>query len=198
MGPNGTGRPETDSAISFRWPDSAAGTRYYLVIEGREARRAGSRSEWLVWHGARPDHGRMSVRSRHRSSTTSGTSGMGSRIFHSMTKLSPILSQLPAFNCPTGDNLPDRDTRRDHGRPVPAALAEDVLAPRSGRDFFRNVPGYWEKDDQTLLPTTATRRSCAVDRAADVCPRGGRVREQVPLATRFSGLPAGVGACKSG
>src|SRR6185436_13535724 len=72
----------------------------------------------------------------------------GFRIYRAMSNLSPLFLGYPQFICSTGDNVYyDRDNPR--GRTVDLCRLhwQRMYSLPLLRDFFRQVPGYWEKDD---------------------------------------------------
>jgi alkaline phosphatase D len=143
--------PVTDFIHQFSLSGLEAGTLYYLLIEGREEgddevsrspvgsfRTAPSPESWEeVWFAVTTCQLYYQRDNRE-----------GFRIFESMAKLSPLFLDKPAFLVSTGDSVYyDRDNPRGSTVALGRLHWQRMYSLPMLREFFYNVPGYWQKDD---------------------------------------------------
>ncbi|MBM3853298.1 MAG: hypothetical protein FJ399_09090, partial [Verrucomicrobia bacterium] len=143
--------PETDCSHKFRLTGLRPGTRYYLEIEGRSGRDgAVARSEsgsfrtapaagdWdEVWFAV------ITCQLYYQRDDREGF-----RIYRAMSNLSPLYLSYPDFIVRTGDNVYyDRDNPRGNTPALCRLHWQRMFSLPLLREFSRQVPGYWQKDD---------------------------------------------------
>jgi alkaline phosphatase D len=141
---------DTDFTYQFRLTGLAPGVRYYLVVEGRGADGSSNKSpvgsfqtapavdQWDdVWFAI------VTCQLYYQRDDRDGF-----KIYRSMQNLSPIFLDQPRFLASTGDSVYyDRDNPRGLTVDLARLHWQRMYSLPMLRDFFRNVPGYWEKDD---------------------------------------------------
>ena len=142
---------ETDFSHQFRLTGLEPGTRYYVSLEGREDAAspvknspvgsfatAPAADSWEdVWFTV------MTCQLYYQRDEPDGI-----RIYRSMANLTPIFLDLPPFLVATGDNVYyDRDNPRGTTVELCRLHWQRMYSLPILRNFFRNVPGYWQKDD---------------------------------------------------
>jgi len=178
--------PVTDFIHQFSLSGLESGTRYYLVIEGRDEKDG--------------DLNRSSVGSFRTAPNPDSADELwfavttcqlyyqrddreGFRIFESMAKLSPLFLDKPAFLVSTGDSVYyDRDNPRASTVALGRLHWQRMYSLPMIREFFRNVPGYWEKDDHDTFFDDSWREYDAPWIEPLTFEEGSALfREQVPM-----------------
>ncbi len=142
--------PDTDFSHQFRLTGLQPGTRYYVSLEGRAKdgttyaspvgsfQTAPATDQWDdVWFAV------MTCQLYYQRDDPDGF-----RIYRSMANLSPIFLSPPQFLVSTGDSVYyDRDNPRGVTVDLCRLHWQRMYSLPLLRNFFRNVPGYWQKDD---------------------------------------------------
>lgn len=141
----------TDFSHKFRLPGLRPGARYYLATEGRAApgqpvarsatgsfRTAPSPDTWEeVWFTV------ITCQLYYQRDDRDGF-----RIYRAMSNLSPLYLSYPDFVVRTGDNVYyDRDNPRGNTPELCRLHWQRMFSLPLLREFSRQVPGYWQKDD---------------------------------------------------
>lgn len=142
--------PTTDFSHQFRVAQLLPATRYYVVFEGRDSGGQTRRSPVGSFRTApAPDQSDevwfavITCQLYYQRDERDGF-----RIFRSMANLSPIYLSYPDFLITTGDSVYyDRDNPRARTMDLCRLHWQRMYSLPLLRDFFRQVPGYWEKDD---------------------------------------------------
>jgi len=141
---------DTDFSHQFRLSDLQSGTRYYVSLEGRASdgsihagptgsfQTAPAVDQWDdVWFAV------MTCQLYYQRDDQDGF-----RIYRSMANLSPIFLSYPQFLVSTGDSVYyDRDNPRGTTVDLCRLHWQRMYSLPLLREFYRNVPGYWQKDD---------------------------------------------------
>ncbi len=141
----------TDFSHKFRLAELQPGTRYYLAVEGRPGREgnvtrsaigsfrtAPKPAEWdEVWFTV------MTCQLYYQRDDREGF-----RIYRAMSNLSPLYLSYPDFIVRTGDSVYyDRDNPRGSTVDLCRLHWQRMFSLPLLRDFSRQVPSYWQKDD---------------------------------------------------
>jgi alkaline phosphatase D len=142
---------DTDFSHQFLVRGLNAGTRYYYIVEGRATadapvaispvgtfRTAPPPDQWEeFWFSV------ITCQMYYQRDEREGF-----RIYRSMANLSPIFLNYPDFIVRTGDNVYyDRDNPRGTTIDLCRLHWQRMYSLPLLRDFFRQVPSYWQKDD---------------------------------------------------
>ena len=143
--------PDTDYSHKFDLTGLAPRTRYYVTLEGQlDANAPIQRSALGTFQTApAPDQWAdiwftvVNCQLYYQRDARQGF-----RIYRSMANLSPLFLGYPQFVVSTGDNVYyDRDNPRGRTPDLCRLHWQRMYSLPMLRDFFRQVPGYWEKDD---------------------------------------------------
>ena len=143
--------PASDFSHKFRLAGMRPGTRYYLAVEGRAVgagavarsasgsfRTAPEPGNWEeVWFAV------MTCQLYYQRDDREGF-----KIYRAMGNLSPLYLSTPDFIVRTGDNVYyDRDNPRGNTPELCRLHWQRMFSLPLLREFSRQVPGYWQKDD---------------------------------------------------
>jgi alkaline phosphatase D len=141
----------TDFSHAFRLTGLQPATRYYLAVEGRPTpagrvarsaigsfRTAPKPGDWdEIWFTV------MTCQLYYQRDDRDGF-----RIYRAMGNLSPLYLNYPDFIVRTGDNVYyDRDNPRGNTVDLCRLHWQRMFSLPLLRDFSRQVPSYWQKDD---------------------------------------------------
>lgn len=142
---------ETDYSHKFGLKGLTPGTRYYFTLEARREdgapikrspigsfQTAPAADQWEnVWFTA------LTCQLYYQRDAREGF-----KIYRAMGNLSPLFLGYPHFIVSTGDNVYyDRDNPRGSTIDLCRLHWQRMYSLPMLREFFQNVPGYWEKDD---------------------------------------------------
>jgi len=107
----------------------------------------------------------------------------GFRIYRSIANLSPLFLDYPAFIVRTGDNVYyDRDNPRGTTLDLCRLHWQRMFSLPLLRDFFRQVPSYWQQDDHDVYFDDAHPQLKAPWISPLTFAQGARIfREQAPV-----------------
>ena len=154
----------TDYSQKFHLKDLAPATRYYVALESQANSTGPTRRSPLASFQTAPPADRwdevwftvITCQLYYQRDAREGF-----QIYRSMANLSPLFLGYPHFVVSTGDNVYyDRDNPRARTVDLCRLHWQRMYSLPMLREFFRQVPGYWQKDDHDSFPlTTAIRRS---------------------------------------
>jgi alkaline phosphatase D len=141
---------DTDFSHQFQLTGLQPGTLYYVSLEGRAAGGPASASPIGSFQTApaedKWDEVAFAVMTCQLYYQRDERDGF--RIYRSMANLTPIFLDTPRFLVSTGDNVYyDRDNPRGSTVDLCRLHWQRMYSLPLLRDFFRTVPGYWQKDD---------------------------------------------------
>jgi alkaline phosphatase D len=145
----------TDYSTQFPLSGLTPGTRYYYVAEGRNGtdapvtrspvgtfQTAPKPEDWEnVWFAV------ITCQMYYQRDEREGF-----RLYRSLANLSPLFLDHPAFIVRTGDNVYyDRDNPRGNTLDLCRLHWQRMFSLPLLRDFFRQVPSYWQQDDHDVF-----------------------------------------------